>query len=83
MMRPFHGHADAYIMSVRGRRSISVCVCVCVCVCVASQAIVGLQLHGGVDMFVFLPSVFLDFCTYTDGPGYKWSTLSTNGLGDE
>jgi len=56
---------------------------VCVCVCVASQAIVGLQLHGGVDMFVFLPSVFLDFCTYTDGPGYKWSTLSTNGLGDE
>ena len=55
----------------------------CVCVCVASQAIVGLQLHGGVDMFVFLPSVFLDFCTYTDGPGYKWSTLSTNGLGDE
>jgi len=54
-----------------------------VCVCVASQVIVGLQLHGGVDMFVFLPSVFLDFCTYTDGPGYKWSTLGTNGLGDE
>ena len=29
-------HADAYIVSVRGRRSISVCVCV------VTQAIVGL-----------------------------------------
>jgi len=59
------GHADAYSTSVRGRQSISVCVC--------CQAIAGLYVAASsrVDMFVFLPSLFLDFCMYTDGLGYE------------
>jgi len=42
-------------------------------VCVCCQAIAGLYVAASsrVDMFVFLPSLFLDFCMYTDGLGYE------------
>jgi len=52
----------------------------------ANVAYLCVSVHVQQPLCTFLPSVDCSypgpFVTYADGPGYEWSTMGTNGLGN-